>query len=210
MNKLVIVGAGGFGKEVAWLARRCGKEVVGFLDDTPEKQNLILNEVPVLGPITLYEQYLECDFILAIGNPRAKEKIVRDKLQKVRKFATLIDPSALVGENILLGEGVIICANSILTVNIKIGNHSVINLNTSIGHDVVVGAYATIAPNVALSGNLQIGNCVEIGTNAALRERLHIGDGAMIGMGAVVTKDVYSNHVVVGNPARLLKILENA
>lgn len=210
MNKLIIVGAGGFGKEVAWLAKRCGKEILGFLDDTLEKQNLILNDLPVLGPLALYEQYLECDFILAIGNPRAKEKIVRDKLQKVKKFTTLIDPSALVGENIFLGEGVIICAGSILTVNIKIGNHVAINLNTSIGHDVVVGSYSTISPNVALSGNLQIGNYVEIGTNAALREKLQIGDGAMIGMGAVVTKDVDTNHVVVGNPAKLLKILENA
>ncbi|ESK56749.1 acetyltransferase [Acinetobacter tjernbergiae] len=205
MNKLIIIGAGGMGREVAWLARRCNRKIVGFLDDTIEKQNLVFNEVPVLGLVESYEKYLDCDFILGIGNPRAREKIINNVLKKVKNFATLVDPTALIGENVNLGEGVIIGAGSILTLDIKVGNHVIININTTISHDVIIKDYVTIAPNVALSGNIEVGKLVEIGTNAAVREKLHINNGAMIGMGAVVTKDISNNKIVIGNPAKNFK-----
>ncbi|MFW1945797.1 acetyltransferase [Acinetobacter guillouiae] len=208
MKRIVIVGAGGFGKEVAWMAKRCGREVKGFLDGTPEKQNTKVMGIDVLGPIESAEQYVNCEFLIAIGNPRSRKKIVENFFNGEQfKFATLIDPHAVVGESVSIAEGAMICAGSILTVDIEVGKHAIININCTIGHDVKIKDYVTIAPNASVSGNIELGNYSEIGTNATLREKLIIKDGAMIGMGAVLTKDVSENHIVVGNPAKLLKVI---
>lgn len=208
MKKLVIVGAGGFGKEVAWMAKRCGREVLGFLDSTPDKQNTQVMGVEVLGPFDKANEYLDCEFVIAIGNPRSRKKIVDDFFHGNQyHFATLIDPSVIIGMDVLIEEGSVICAGSILTVNIEIGKHTIVNLNSTIGHDVRIKSFVTIAPNVSISGNVILDDYVEIGTNATVREKLYIQEGAMIGMGGVLTKDVPENHVMVGNPAKLLKVI---
>ena len=209
MKKIIVVGAGGFGKEVAWMAKRCGYEVLGFLDSTPDKQNTKIMGLDVLGPLEYAERFLDYEFVIAIGNPRARKKII-DLFFKNEQFCfvTLIDPSSIVGENILIAEGSIICAGVILTVDVSIGRHTIININSTIGHDVIIKDFVTIAPNASVSGNIVLNDLVEIGTNATLREKLNIYEGAMIGMGAVLTKDVEKNHIMVGNPAKILKILD--
>lgn len=208
MQEIVIIGAGGFGKEVAWMAKRCGRVVKGFLDETPEKQNTKIMGIDVLGPIEYAKQFIECEFIIAIGNPRSRQKIFDNFLNGEQfKFATLIDPQAIVGESVSIAEGTMVCAGAILTVDIDVGKHTIININCTIGHDVKIKDFVTIAPNASVSGNIELGSCTEIGTNATLREKLIIKDGAMIGMGAVLTKDVEENHVMVGNPAKLLKVI---
>lgn len=209
MKKIIVVGAGGFGKEVAWMAKRCGYEVLGFLDSTPDKQNTKIMGLDVLGPLEYAERFLDYEFVIAIGNPRARKKII-DLFFKNEQFCfvTLIDPSSIVGENILIAEGSIICAGVILTVDVSIGRHTIININSTIGHDVIIKDFVTIAPNASISGNVLLNDLVEIGTNATIREKLSINKGAMIGMGAVLTKDVEENHVMVGNPAKLLKVIE--
>jgi sugar O-acyltransferase (sialic acid O-acetyltransferase NeuD family) len=208
MKKIVIVGAGGFGKEIAWMAQRCGYEVIGFLDSTPEKQNTQIMGFDVLGPIENAKQFIEYEFIIAIGNPRSRKKIL-DLFFNDEKFvfATLIDTKALVGENVIIAEGSIICAGAILTVDIEVGRHTIVNINSTIGHDVRIKDFVTIAPNASISGNIELNDYVEIGTNATLREKLVVQEGAMIGMGAVLTKDVERNHVMIGNPAKLLKVI---
>lgn len=211
MRKIIIVGAGGFGKEVAWMAKRCGREVRGFLDGTPEKQHTKIMGFDVLGPLEEANRYIDCEFVIAIGNPASRKKIIELYFNDEKfKFATLIDPSAIVGEEVFIGVGSIICAGAILTVDIEIGIHSIININSTIGHDVRIKNFVTIAPNASISGNVILHNQVEIGTNATtIREKLSINEGAMIGMGAVLTKDAKANHVMIGNPAKLLKIVEN-
>lgn len=209
MKKIVIVGAGGFGKEVAGMAKRCGYEVLGFLDGTPEKQNTKVMGYDVLGPLEQADQYIDHEFLIAIGNPRSRKKIIDLYFNDENfKFATLVDPSAIVGEQVLIGSGSMICAGAILTVDIEIGSHTIININSTVGHDVRIKNYVTIAPNASISGNVLLNDLVEIGTNATIREKLSINKGAMIGMGAVLTKDVEENHVMIGNPAKLLKVIE--
>lgn len=208
MKKLVIVGAGGMGKEVAWMAKRSGREVLGFLDSSPDKQNTQIMGVKVLGPLDKVNEYIDCEFLIAIGNPRSRKKIVEQYFfNREYHFATLVDPSVIIGTDVFIEEGSIVCAGSILTVNIKIGKHTIVNTNATIAHDVELKNFVTIAPNVSISGNVILEDYVEIGTNATIREKIHIQEGAMIGMGGVITKDVLKNHVMVGNPAKLLKVI---
>lgn len=209
MKDIIIIGAGGFGKEILWLAKRLNRQIIGFLDDTPEKQNTKILGYPVIGKIDDFNKFGNAEFIIAIGSPRAREFIFNKMtLQYSPNFVTLIDPSAIIGENVNIGEGCLICAGAILTVDISIGHQVIINLNSTIGHDVIIEDFVTIAPNVSVSGNVILANKVELGTNATIREKVMIEQGAMVGMGSVITKTVEANKLIAGNPARAIKTLD--
>lgn len=206
MKDLVIVGASGFGMEVLWLAERCGRNVLGFLDDTPEKQGSLVLGYRVLGHISSWVKYDNCEFVLAIGSPRGR-KSVAEKMEGygAPEYATLVDPGAMLGKSVGINEGGIVCAGVVCTVAIKIGRHAIINLNSTIGHESVLGDFCTVAPGASISGNSNIGDLVEIGTGAKIREKITIATGSVVGMGSVLTKNVDENKVVVGNPARIIK-----
>mgnify|MGYP002385611644 CR=1 FL=1 len=209
MREIIIIGAGGHGVEMALLARRCGRKVRGFLDNTNDKQGETISQVPVLGKIETRNTYVDCDFLIAIGSPRGRERVIRDFFSGYEyQFATLIDPTAIIGENVVIEEGSMICAGSVLTINITIGKHSIVNINSTLSHGVQLGSFVTIAPNVAIAGDVKIDDLVEIGLNASLKEKLVVARGAFVGMGAVLVKSVEENHVMVGNPAKFLKILD--
>lgn len=206
---LIIVGFSGFGKEVYWLASRLGITVRGFLDDNPAVVGKVFCSTPILGGVMQWQEYLDCEFVIAIGNPRIRKK-VHDKMCMAGKpvFATLVDPAALViPEHVLIGPGSIVCAGTICTVEVEIGAHAIINLNCTVGHEVQIEDFVTVAPMVAISGNVRIGQCTEVGTGSSIRQGLTIDDGAMIGMGSVLTKNVAKNTVVFGSPAKPIKTI---
>lgn len=208
MKDLVIIGASGFAMEVLWLAERCGRNVLGFLDDTQEKQNGIVLGYPILGEILSWPLYENCEFIIAIGSPRARKSVVsKMKTLGDPRYATLLDPSSIIGKQIKIKEGCIVCAGVICTTNIEVGQHSILNLSATIGHETVFGDFCTVAPGASISGNVKVGELVEIGTGAKIREKINIGSGSVVGMGSVLTKDVPENKVVVGNPARVIKTI---
>lgn len=209
MKQLIIVGASGFGMEVLWLAERCGKTIMGFLDDTPEKQNIEILGAPVLGYISSWPSYSECEFIVAIGSPRGRKAVV-DKMRLLGSpsFTTLIDPNAIVGKKVTVDSGCIICAGVICTVDIRIGSHAILNLNSTVGHESILEDFCTIAPNASISGNVHLESMVEIGTGAKIKEKTRIERGSVLGMGSVLTKDVEAEKIVVGNPARVIKSIE--
>lgn len=206
---IVIIGASGFALEAAWLAEDCGYEVVGFLDDATEKQGTLVLGKPVLGKVDEWEGFSENLFIVAVGSPRVRLKIVEKMTKKLTpKFATLIHPSVKASKYITLGEGSIVCAGCILTVCVNIGRHCIINLNSTIGHEVDIGDFSTVAPIVAISGNVVIDELVEIGTSASIRQGIALGRGSMLGMGSVLTKDILPFKVYAGVPARPISKLE--
>ncbi len=202
---LVIVGAGGFGREVAFAAesRPEGWAVSGFLDDRADVGRTI-EGWRLLGRIDEASPGVSC--VVAVGNPRVRRTLAERASERGVAFATVdLDPSR--HRSVLIAEGGMLMAGVRTTVNTQIGRHFIGNLNCTIGHDVRIGSFVTIAPLVAISGNVQIGDGAEIGTGACLREGIRIGEGAMVGMGAVVVRDVEANSVVVGNPARMIKQL---
>lgn len=208
MEPLVVVGGGGFAKEVIWLARDCGFTVAGVLDDNVEMYGKTVFGAPVLGSVKDWINYAQYKFIVAIGSPRTRKMVV-EKMLAIGSpvFASLIHPSVIKSQEVNFGEGCIVCAGMIFTVEITVGQHCIFNLNGTVGHECEIGNFVTVAPMAAISGNVKLEDCVEVGTGAALRQGLTLQRGSMVGMGAVLTKNIPANTIYAGNPAKPLKEL---
>ena len=205
--ELIIIGAGGFGLEVFWLAERLGYEVIGFLDDIQDQDKEVISGKKILGKVSDWQTFKESQFTLAVGAPVGRKKIYNKMTEASAKplFATLIDPFARVGINVNIGEGSIICAGVVLTAQINVGIQTIINLNCTIGHETKIGDFVTIAPLTAISGRVIIGENVELGTSSAVRPGLEIGSNSLLGMGGILTKNMPENTVFYGNPAKFIK-----
>ena len=206
MKDLIVIGGGGFAKEVIWLANECNKVVRGVLDDAVETHGTIIQGSIVLGKVDDWVKYSDCEFIVAIGSPRVR-KLVVDKMHALGSpdFTSLVHPSVLYSNTVTYGKGSIICAGSILTADVNLGGHNILNLNVTVGHECSFGDFVTVAPMVAVSGNVVLRDKVEIGTGAVIRQGLTLSSGSMLGMGGVLTKNIPENTIFAGNPARKLK-----
>ncbi|WP_373077086.1 acetyltransferase [Fusobacterium varium] len=209
MKDIVIIGAGGFAREVIWLIEEINmhkKEwnILGLIDDALELIGKEINNYKVLGNIE-YLNTLDKEIYatIAIGNGNIRKEII-EKV-KNRKYATLIHPNVQKSKFVKIEEGVIICSNNILTVNIEIGKHSIINLNSTIGHDVKLKDYVTILPGCNISGNVNIGESSVLGTGTTIIQNKKVGKNVIIGAGTVVIRDIEDNCTVVGNPAKVIK-----
>jgi len=209
MKKLVIIGIGGFGREVAWLIERINKiqstwDLIGFVDDDTAMQNSIVDGYPVLGYCNwLLEHKDNIYAVCAIGSAKTRKKVIQ-KLDGV-SFATIIDPSVIISDKVKIGEGCIICAGSILTVNISLGNHVIINLDCTVGHDTILHNFVTLYPSVNVSGNVILNECVEMGTGSQIIQGIEIGENSIVGAGAVVVTTLPQECTAVGIPAKSIK-----
>lgn len=210
MKDLYIIGAGGFGREVAWLVERINEvnptwNIKGFIDDNESLWRTKEDAYNVVGGCdylkTLGDVYVVC----AVGSARVR-KIIIDKLKDSSvKFATVIDPTVIVSNRVQIGEGTIICAGTIITVDIEIGNHVIINLDCTLGHDDVIADYVTVYPSVNISGNVTVGECSELGTGMQIIQGKNIAPNTIVGAGAVVVKDLNESGTYVGSPAKKIK-----
>ena len=211
MEKIVIVGAGGFGREVKMLIDQINlKEVkyefLGFYDDG-FKKGTIINYNEVLGSIEdLANIDYEINVAIAIGAPDIKKKIVEKLKNSSISFPTLIHPTVLIGdEYVSIGKGCIICAGSFITCNIDIKDFVILNLMCTVGHDTVINSYASFMPSVNISGEVVIHEAVYVGTGAKIINQLEIGRQTIVGAGAVVSKSLPERCTAVGIPAKPIK-----
>ena len=208
-RKLVIVGAGGHGRETAMACQESQNvpEILGFLDDA--EQDFTPEGWPILGPLEEAEKYKNERFVVAINDPRIRRSIVK-KLTNigVRHWQTILHKSVRLHESIKLGDGVIILKGAILTCSITIGNHCILNRGTQISHDCVIKDYCSLNPSSILSGNVDLEVGCEIGSASVIKQGIVVGEGAVVGIGAAVVKNVKANEIVVGVPAKKIKYKE--
>ena len=215
MKDLIIFGASGFGREVAWAVERLNKvtptwNLLGFMDDADDIQGTEINGYKVLGKTADVSNYPDAYYVVAVGASRTREKIVSNMktVNPSIKFGTVIDPSVEMSDLVTIGEGTIICAHTIITVNIEIGAHVIINLDCTVGHDAVLQDFVTLYPSVNVSGITNIGHAVELGTGMQIIQGKTVGDYSIVGAGAVVVKDIPAKCTAVGSPAKPIKFFE--
>ncbi len=232
-KKIIIIGAGGFGREVKWLIERINEalgrqapgrgksrgvqagpdsrnhwNILGFVDDGREAGSQIAG-CPVLGGTewlcrSAGEETLYA--ACAIGSGRVRRQITERLLQHGNvRFPNLVDPSATCSGSVRMGRGNILCAGTVLTVDITIGDFCIVNLDCTIGHDAQLESYVTLYPSVNLSGCVSVGEGSEIGTGSHVIQGIAIGKEAVLGAGAVGIRDLPDRCVAVGNPAKVIK-----
>ena len=205
MKKLVIVGCGGFAKEVAFLVTRINQKVptwnfLGFIDQNGNAEHVIGNDEWLMG------QKKELDVAIAIGSPEIRKRLYSlYRYNSFLSYPNIIDPSVVVSDSVSMGVGNIICANTILTVEIKIGNFNIFNLNTTIGHGSRIEDYITINPGVNISGDVEVHSLSDVGTGVQIIQGKKIGENTRIGAGAVVISDLPGQCTAVGIPAKVIK-----
>lgn len=211
LKPLYIFGAGGFGREAAWLVERINAVAPtwafqGFVDDDEDLHGTYMDGYMVCGGYE-YLQALTVDtwIVLAIGNAKIRKKETESlaSLQHIH-YATLVDPGVVLSSSVSIGEGSMICAGNIMTVDIAIGKHNIINLDCTIGHDAQLSDFVTLYPSVNVSGNVKIGTVAELGTGAQIIQGMHIGSNTVIGAGAVVVEDIPDDVTAVGCPAKVI------
>lgn len=211
MRDLVIIGAGDFARETAWVAERMNLRhpqwnILGFADDG-KPRGAEVDGYPVLGTLDwLRAQDRPLSAVCAVGTASLRKRLW-DRLADRTNLspATLVDPAAIIGKDCKIGEGCILCAGTILAIGAKTGRHCILNLACVLGHDAVLGGFCTLHPRVDLSGNTRVGDCTDIGAGALVRDEVTIGNNCIIGMGSLVTKDIPDGVVAYGSPCRVVR-----
>ena len=207
----IIVGAGGMGREVfSWLSQEIEGEkdvrIRGFIDDNLEALDDLKYPVKIIARIKEFVPKDNERLVLGILNPKIKRKVVEALLDKGGEFYTLIHPTAVIGTNVHVGKGVVICPNCIVTNDVKVGDFVFINTSSTVGHDTVIGDFTSINGKVEITGNVIVGKECLFGVGAKVIPKRQIGDRAIIGAGSVVIKNIPSNMTVFGNPAKNIRV----
>ena len=210
MKNIIIIGAGGVGREVYLIIEKINKlkatwNLIGFIDDNINGWNRIINGYQIIGGMDLLETLpLDTYVVIAIAIYNVKKKIV-NKINNKFKFATIIDPKVYIHDYMTIGEGTIIYEGAIITANIQVGNHVIISPKCGIGHDSIIKDYVSLLWNVNVSGNDVIEEGVMMGSGSTIIQGKKIGKGSIIGAGAVVIDDIDSFTTAVGVPAKVVK-----
>lgn len=209
-RSVVIVGAGGFGREVldvieAMNAVRPQFDFLGFLDDAPSHlERLAARGVELLGGLDEVD-LVDAHYLVGIGDPATRRGVVERAEARGLRATSVVHPSVTSGARNEVGEGFVACAHASFTTNISMGRHVHLNLSSTVGHDCVLGDFVTVNPGANLSGSVVIGDGVTVGTGAAIIQGVTVGAGTVIGAGAVVTRDLPGGVVAMGCPARAIR-----
>lgn len=195
---LAVYGAGGFALQILGMVEAVAASgtTVCFVDDRRAGEDLFRIAVRALETIPE-----DAEFVIAIANPSARRLIV----ERLARFSSLRAATSLVSPHALVGEGAILCDNTIVEAGVRIGAHFHGNIYAYVAHESVIGDCVTFAPRVNCNGRVTIGDEAYIGTGAFLKQGITIGAGAVVGMGSVVLGDVPPGVTVVGNPARKIR-----
>jgi sugar O-acyltransferase (sialic acid O-acetyltransferase NeuD family) len=207
-RELLVIGAGGHAREIAWLASRCfGSDVsIRFAVESAYLTESHLSGFPV-ACLDVIESSIGGDsYVIAIGDPNLRRRIAARLDAAGAVPVNLIDPSVLRSDRVVVGAGSLVCAGTVITCDVSLGRHVHVNTGCLVHHDALIGDYVTLSPGVRLAGHVEIGPRAFLGIGASVvngkaDRRLRIGEGSFVAAGACVTRDVEDGAMVAGVPA---------
>ena len=211
MKPLVVIGAGGFGRESLDVIEAANLEeprwlVVGVIDDAPSPvalERLAARSIAHLGGMNWFERTEQpVSFVIGIGAPHTRALIDARLVALGHTPATAVHPAAVIGGRVSIGEGSVICGGVQVSTNVTLGRHVHLNPNATIGHDVALEDFVSINPAAVISGEVHVQSEALIGAAAVVLQGLTVGRGSLVGAAACVTRDVAHGATVKGVPAR--------
>ena len=203
---MVIIGAGGHAVEVLdILSRGLSLDDIFFFDNVSADKSIFNGLYPIISSWDALQNHFlsDPDFVLAVGASAARKQLALRCRGIGGSMKSVIAPTALIGDfNVVLGAGLNIMHQAVITGDVQIGEGSLINAMVTVHHSTRIGDYCEISPGARLLGGAIIGNECSIGASAVILPNVRIGNGAVVGAGAVVTRDVESGSTVIGIPAK--------
>lgn len=206
-NRIVIVGAGGFGREVAsWYLDSLGHDQnIAFLDDLKKGEVAIgPYQFPVISDLNNFNNNSQDQVLMGVADPLAKKNIAHMFSQRGIRFTSFIHKSVICSPGSEIGEGSVICPYSVLSDNVKLGKYTTVNLCCTIGHDVSLGDYNTLSSHVDITGGCQIGKLVFWGSGSRIIPNKCVADGCKIGAGSLVMHNISTLKTVYSQPSKTL------
>lgn len=206
---IVIVGAGGHGREVAEIVLQArelagGPPLVGFLDEAASSLVGGPEGFEVLGTLSwLASRAREVDLIVAIGDNRARKAVVERCLQYGARFAGAVSPHAHLSPSASIGAGAMVFPGAVVSLNTHLGDHVILGTHAGVSHDCSVGDFGFLCPGARITGNVTLGEGVMLGTNSCVIPGKKVGAWTTVGAGGVVNKDLPEGVTAVGVPARV-------
>ena len=210
---LIVIGAGGFGREVLDVVDAVNRSaptpvftLLGVVDSNPSPENIKRLEARGISILGSEAEWLrsgrQAEFLIGIGNPSVRQRIDDMFLERGHVAATVVHPLASVGSEVTIGEGSIVCSGVQISTNVGLGRHVHLNPNSTIGHDSVIQSYVSINPSATISGEVTVGMRSLVGAGAVVLQGLAIGLDAVVGASACVVRNVDDRKIVKGVPAR--------
>ena len=202
MKNVVIIGTGGHAKVVADIVLSAKDHLMGFLTSDNDINDFM--GWPVLGNDADYIKFMDCHFVIAIGNPDVRERISNS--MDCAKWYTAIHPTASISSvQTFIGSGSVIMANAVINPYAQIGEHCIINSGATVEHDNIIGDFVHVSVKAGLAGTVRIGKRAWIGVGATVSNGVSICQDCMIGAGAVVVKNIEVPGTYGGVPAHRIK-----
>lgn len=210
-RRIVIVGAGGFGREVLHWATNAWSErhvpIAGFLSNDPDVLAGKSCPLPILGsPDTFVPAPGDC-FVLAIGIPGVRRSVAEGMVARGCRFVTLIHATAIVAPTAIVDEGTVVCPYAIVSDSVRIGRFALLNYHASLGHDATVGDFAVLSPYATLGGAAVLANEGFLGLHASIAPRRRVGQRSQVSTNAAVMRDVPDDSLAFGVPAVVSPLL---
>jgi len=207
VSRILIVGAGGFGREVLQWARAAWPDrvarIAGFLSDEPSRLAGHDCSLTIIASPEGFVPEPGDALLLAIGIPAARRRVAEALQLRGATFLTLIHPTAIVAPTAEIGEGAILCPYSIVSDSARVGRCALLNYHASLGHDASVGEYAVLSPYATLGGNAQIAEDVFLGMHASVGPGRRIGARSKISANSCALADAPTDSIIYGVPGRV-------
>lgn len=211
LRRILIVGAGGFGREVLqWVRDAWPVEstlIAGFLSADADRLNGRACPLPILTDPGRFEPEPGDALVLAIGIPEIRRQVAEDLASRGGEFLTLIHPTAIVAPTASIGNGSILCPYAIVSDSATVGRFGLLNYHSSLGHDATIGDYAVLSPYATLGGSSHIGDDVFIGLHASVGPGKRIGPRSKVSANSAALCDTPADSLVHGVPGHVSPLL---
>jgi sugar O-acyltransferase (sialic acid O-acetyltransferase NeuD family) len=210
---LILVGAGGFGRETAEAVRALNDHgvawrLLGYVDDDPRRHGTLVEGIPILGGREVIGQAATASVVVCTGRPgdyASRQRIVTALGLAPQRYATIVHPTAAVSGSSVIGPGSVLLAHVAVTAAVRIGAHVAVMPHVTLTHDDVIEDFVTVASGARLGGAVHVARGAYVGAGAIIGEHRSVGESSLVGMGAVVTKDIPAREVWAGVPARRMR-----